>query len=56
MKKVLLKIWQNLQDNNCVGVRFLKNLEALDPHRYKTRDCDKGFSCEFYKTFSICLF
>ena len=50
-KKVFVKLSQNSQENTCVEVSFLINVQAWGLQLYLKRDSDTVFSCEFCKTF-----
>ena len=49
VKRVFLKISQNLQENTCARVSFLIKLQASGLKFYKKRDSGTGVSCEFCK-------
>ena len=53
-KKVLLKISQNLQENNCARVSFLIKLQALGFLKKET--LAQAFSYEFCKIFKNTFF
>ena len=42
LKKVLLKISENSQENTCVGVSFLIKLKVSGLQLYRKRDSDTG--------------
>ena len=42
LKNVFLKIWQNSQENTCVGVSFLIKLHALGLQLYLKGHSDTG--------------
>ena len=50
IKKMLLKSSQNSQENACVGVSFLINLQAWGLHIYWKKTPTEGSSCEFLGT------
>ena len=47
MKKVFLEISQNSQENSCVRVSFLINLQASPSNFIKKETLAQVFSCEF---------
>ena len=49
LKKVLLQILQNLQENTCAIVSFLWKLQAGTYNFIKKETLAQVFSCEFYK-------
>ena len=56
VKKVFLKISQNLQKNTCVRVAFLKKLQASGQQLLKKEVSDTVFSCEFCQIFKNTFF
>ena len=56
VKKVSLKISQNLQKNTCVRVAFFKTLQASGQQLLKKEVSDTVFSCEFCQIFKNTFF
>ena len=48
LKKVFLKISENLLENTCTGFSFLKKLQVSDLQFYQKRDSNTVFSYESY--------
>ena len=56
-KKVFLKMSQNWQENNCVGVSFFNKVSGFSPAiLWKKRTPTQVFSCEFCKMFEDTYF
>ena len=49
LRKVFLKISEKLQENTCARVSFLIKLQVSGLQLYLKKDCDTGFSREFFK-------
>ena len=56
VKKVFLKILQNLQENTCIGVSFLIKLQASSLQLYLKETPTQVFSCEFCEIFNNTFF
>ena len=56
VKKVFLKISQNLQENICARVSFLIKLQASACNFIKKETLTQMFSCEFCKIFKSTIF
>ena len=55
MKKMFLKISQNLQENNCAEV-ILVTLQVRDLHLYKIETPTQVFSNEFARVFRALIY
>ena len=56
MKKGVLKISQNLQENICARVSFLMKLQAAPVTFFKKETLAQVFSCEFCENFKNIVF
>ena len=57
VRKSILKISQNSQENTCIGVSFLINLHASGLQLYQKKETPtQVFSCEFSKIFKNTFF
>ena len=56
LKKCVLKILQNQQENICTGVSILTKLQAEDLQPHLKETLAQVFSCVFYKIFKNIFF
>ena len=56
VKKVILEIWQNSQENTCARISFLIKLRAVPSTSSKRDSGTGGFFCEFCEIFKNTFF